>query len=124
MDSPARNEMNTRARRIGPVVGALILVALLSLAAFLAWTTGEIDWWRANADGGKTPLIMFVIRFPHSWRTEGALVRIAAMIDREDEDAWKHAESMRTAEGYREYLAKFPSGHWSEEATSRLEVIR
>jgi hypothetical protein len=96
----------------------------LSLVALLAWTTGEIDWWRANVDGGKTPLIMFVTRFPRSWHTEGALVRIAAMIDREDEEAWKSAESMRTAESYREFLAKFPSGHRSEEATSRLKVIR
>jgi|SRR5882672_5084259 len=116
--------MKLQSKQAALVVGALMFAALSGLAAFAAWATGEIDWWRASADGGKTPLIMFAARFPHSWHTPAALERIAALVEREDADAWKHAESEDTADGFREYLAKFPGGTHSDKATLRLKSNR
>jgi hypothetical protein len=107
-------------RRVIYIAAASGLVAFLGLGVFAAWLTGEIDWWRARADGSQSAYLRFASRFTNSWHTEEAVRRIVAM----DEAAWTQASTENTVDSYRRYLEQCPHGIHGEQATARVVAGR
>jgi hypothetical protein len=107
-------------RRVIYSAAACGLVLFLGLGVFVAWLTGEIDWWRARAHGSHHEYMLYLTRFPDGWHNEEAVRRVVEI----DEAAWAQASAENTADAYRRYLELCPGGLYSEQATARVSAGR
>jgi hypothetical protein len=99
-------------RAAGPITAAVIL----TLSAGCSRT--QQDWRAAQQAGTPQAYEVFVARHSASELAGVARQRIAQL---SEQAAWQQATRADTAAAYRNYLAKYPNGSWSQDARIRME---
>ena len=99
-------------RAVGPIAAASIL-ALLA-----ACSRTQQDWRVAQQAGTSQSYEVFAQLHPDSELAGVARQRVAQLIE---EAAWQQATRLNTPAAYQQYLAKYPSGSWSQDARIRME---
>lgn len=100
-------------RAAGPVAAAAILTLLVGCSS-----RTQQDWRAAQESGTAQGYELFVARHSGSELAGVARQRIAQLTE---EAAWQQATRANTAAAYRDYLAKYPNGSWSQDARIRME---
>jgi SPOR domain len=99
-------------RAAGPITAAVVLT-LVS-----ACSRTQEDWRAAQQADTPQAYGVFVARHPDSELAGVARRRIAQLTEAA---AWQQATRVNTAAAYRDYLTKYPTGSWSQDARIRME---
>lgn len=99
-------------RAAGPIAAASILVLLA------ACSRTQQDWRVAQQAGTSQSYEVFAQRHPDSELAGVARQRVAQLVE---EAAWQQATRLNTPAAYQQYLAKYPTGSWSQDARIRME---
>jgi cell division septation protein DedD len=99
-------------RAAGPITAAVCLTLLCGCSRT------QRDWRAAQQAGTPQAYAAFVARHADSELAGVARQRIAQLTE---ETAWEQAARTNTAAAYRDYLAKYPNGSWSQDARIRME---
>src|SRR5579872_377937 len=99
-------------RAAGPITAAVVLTLLAGCSR-----TQE-DWRTAQQAGTPEAYERFVAHHADSELAGVARQRIAELTE---QAVWQQATRTDTAAAYRDYLAKYPNGFWSQDARIRME---
>lgn len=100
-------------RAVGPIAAAAML-ALLS-----ACSRTQQDWRVAQQAGTPQAYTVFAERHRDSELAAVARQRAAQLTE---EAAWQQATRVNSATAYQQYLARYPSGSWSQDARIRMQA--
>lgn len=99
-------------RAAGPITAAVVLTLLAGCSRT------QQDWRTAQQAGTPEAYGRFVARHADSELAGVARQRIAQLTE---QGVWQQATRTDTAAAYRDYLAKYPNGSWSQDARIRME---
>lgn len=90
----------------------------------------RLFWDQTGAAGDEPGLRVYLRKYPDGLFAELAAQRLKVIEDArqaaaaaQDRAAWDRAESVNTADAYRDYLTAFPAGAFATEAQTRIQTL-